>query len=98
MDGFDPGARVVVMAATNRAEILDAALLRPGRFDRTVEIPLPNYVERTAILAIHGNGKTLAPDVDLGLVARGTRSWPRSRSMPTPSPRSRSCPVVPLLA
>jgi ATP-dependent Zn protease len=57
MDGFEPGARVVVMAATNRAEILDAALLRPGRFDRTVEIPLPNYVERTAILAIHGRGQ-----------------------------------------
>jgi cell division protease FtsH len=72
MDGFEPGARVVVMAATNRAEILDAALLRPGRFDRTVEIPLPNYAERTAILAIHGEGKTLAPDVDLGVVSRGT--------------------------
>ena len=72
MDGFEPGASVVVMAATNRAEILDAALLRPGRFDRTVEIPLPNYVERTAILAIHGKGKTLAPDVDLDVVARGT--------------------------
>src|SRR5579863_2569096 len=72
MDGFEPGASVVVMAATNRAEILDAALLRPGRFDRTVEIPLPNYVERTAILAIHGRGKTLAPDVDLGVVSRGT--------------------------
>jgi cell division protease FtsH len=72
MDGFEPGASVVVMAATNRAEILDAALLRPGRFDRTVEIPLPNYLERTAILAIHGKGKTLAPDVDLDVVARGT--------------------------
>ena len=72
MDGFEPGARVVVMAATNRAEILDAALLRPGRFDRTVEIPLPNYKERTAILAIHGKGKTLAPDVDLDVVSRGT--------------------------
>jgi cell division protease FtsH len=72
MDGFEPGARVVVMAATNRAEILDAALLRPGRFDRTVEIPLPNFVERTAILKIHGKGKTLAPDVDLDVVARGT--------------------------
>ena len=60
------------MAATNRAEILDAALLRPGRFDRTVEIPLPNYAERTAILAIHGKGKRLAPDVDLGVVSRGT--------------------------
>ena len=72
MDGFEPGASVVVMAATNRAEILDAALLRPGRFDRTVEIPLPNYRERTAILAIHGKGKTLAPDVDLDVVSRGT--------------------------
>jgi cell division protease FtsH len=72
MDGFEPGASVVVMAATNRAEILDAALLRPGRFDRTVEIPLPNYVERTAILDIHGRGKTLAADVDFNLVSRGT--------------------------
>src|ERR1700729_593694 len=72
MDGFEPGASVVVMAATNRAEILDAALLRPGRFDRMVEIPLPNYVERTAILAIHGRGKTLAPDVDFDVVSRGT--------------------------
>ena len=72
MDGFEPGANVVVMAATNRAEILDAALLRPGRFDRTVEIPLPNMVERTAILAIHGRGKTLGPDVDLDVVSRGT--------------------------
>ena len=72
MDGFEPGASVVVMAATNRAEILDAALLRPGRFDRTVEIPLPSYMERTAILAIHGRGKRLAPDVDLDVVSRGT--------------------------
>ena len=72
MDGFEPGASVVVMAATNRAEILDAALLRPGRFDRTVEIPLPNQSERTAILAIHGRGKHLGPDVDLDAVSRGT--------------------------
>jgi cell division protease FtsH len=72
MDGFEPGANVVVMAATNRAEILDAALLRPGRFDRTVEIPLPNQKERAAILAIHGRGKKLGPDVDLDAVSRGT--------------------------
>ena len=72
MDGFDPSTSVVVMAATNRAEILDAALLRPGRFDRTVEIPLPNQRERTAILAIHGQKKQLGPDVDLGAVSRGT--------------------------
>ncbi len=72
MDGFEPGASVVVMGATNRAEILDTALLRPGRFDRTVEIPLPNQKERMAILAIHGRGKSLGPDVDLGTVSRGT--------------------------
>jgi cell division protease FtsH len=72
MDGFEPGNSVVVMAATNRAEILDTALLRPGRFDRTVEIPLPRQVERMAILAIHGRGKKLGPDVDLDGVSRGT--------------------------
>ncbi len=72
MDGFEPGASVVVMAATNRAEILDAALLRPGRFDRTVEIPLPNQRERLAILEIHEKGKKIGPDVDLGAVSRGT--------------------------
>ena len=72
MDGFEPGTSVVVMAATNRAEILDAALLRPGRFDRTVEIPLPNQKERTAILGIHGRGKKLGLDVDLDAVSRGT--------------------------
>jgi cell division protease FtsH len=72
MDGFEPGASVVVIAATNRAEILDDALLRPGRFDRTVEIPLPNLKERAAILAIHGRGKKRGEDVDLKMVARGT--------------------------
>jgi cell division protease FtsH len=72
MDGFEPGVDVVVLAATNRAEILDDALLRPGRFDRTVEIPLPNKAERTAILAVHGRGKTFGADVDLEVVARGT--------------------------
>ncbi len=72
MDGFEPGASVVVIAATNRAEILDTALLRPGRFDRTVEIPLPNQAERTAILAVHGRGKRLSRDVDLDAVSRGT--------------------------
>jgi len=72
MDGFEPGASVVVMAATNRAEILDTALLRPGRFDRTVEIPLPNQTERTAILAIHSKTKKLGPQVDLDAVSRGT--------------------------
>ena len=72
MDGFDTGTGVVVLAATNRPEILDPALLRPGRFDRQVEIPLPNLKERAAILAVHSRGKPHAPDVDLDVVARGT--------------------------
>jgi cell division protease FtsH len=72
MDGFDPTTGVVVMAATNRPEVLDPALLRPGRFDREVEIPLPNQAERAAILAVHVQGKHLDPDVDFNAVARPT--------------------------
>ncbi|MGO9854633.1 MAG: ATP-dependent zinc metalloprotease FtsH [Acidimicrobiales bacterium] len=72
MDGFDPSTGVVVMAATNRPEVLDPALLRPGRFDREVEIPLPNQAERAAILKVHVTGKHLAPDVDFDDVARAT--------------------------
>jgi cell division protease FtsH len=72
MDGFDSTTGVVVLAATNRPEVLDAALLRPGRFDRQVEIPLPNQAERTAILAVHARDKHLDPDVDFGAVSRGT--------------------------
>ncbi len=72
MDGFEPSAGVVVLAATNRPEILDPALLRPGRFDREVTIPLPNVFERAAILAVHCRGKKLAPDVDLNAISRGT--------------------------
>jgi cell division protease FtsH len=72
MDGFDQTAGVVVIAATNRPESLDPALLRPGRFDRQVIVPLPNQIERAAILAVHAKGKKLAPDVDLTVTARGT--------------------------
>jgi len=72
MDGFDPAAGIVVLAATNRPEVLDPALLRPGRFDRQVTIPLPNLAERAAILAVHCRGKRLDPTVDLDVVARGT--------------------------
>jgi cell division protease FtsH len=72
MDGFDPATGIVVLAATNRPEVLDPALLRPGRFDRQVTIPLPNVSERSAILAVHCRGKQVAKDVDLGAVARGT--------------------------
>jgi len=72
MDGFDPAQGIVVLAATNRPEILDPALLRPGRFDRTVTIPLPTLAERRAILEVHCKDKQLGPDVDLNVVARGT--------------------------
>jgi cell division protease FtsH len=72
MDGFDPTMGIVVLAATNRPEVLDPALLRPGRFDRQVTIPLPNVSEREAILRVHTRGKKLSPNVDLGVVARGT--------------------------
>jgi cell division protease FtsH len=72
MDGFDPGMGIVVMGATNRPEILDPALLRPGRFDRQITIPLPNLAERAAILQVHCRNKQLGPDVDLTVVARGT--------------------------
>jgi cell division protease FtsH len=71
LDGFEPATGIVVLAATNRPEILDPALLRPGRFDRQVTIPLPNVHERSAILAVHCRGKKLH-NVDLNAIARGT--------------------------
>jgi len=72
MDGFDPATGIVVLAATNRPEILDPALLRPGRFDRQVVIPLPILSERLAILQVHSRGKQFDKSVDLAVVARGT--------------------------
>jgi cell division protease FtsH len=72
MDGFEMAEGIVVLAATNRPEILDPALLRPGRFDRQVTVPLPTMAERKAILEVHCRNKKLAPDVDLEVVARGT--------------------------
>ncbi|ACU54528.1 ATP-dependent metalloprotease FtsH [Acidimicrobium ferrooxidans DSM 10331] len=72
MDGFDPAEGIVVMAATNRPDILDPALLRPGRFDRQIVVPLPDLPERLAILQVHTRGKRLAPDVDLEVMAKGT--------------------------
>src|SRR5437868_1375894 len=72
MDGFSPSTGIVVLAATNRPEILDPAPLRPGRVDRQVTTPLPNVRERAAILAVHTRGKMVAPDVNLDAIARGT--------------------------
>ena len=72
MDGFGSNEGVIVMAATNRADILDNALLRPGRFDRQVYVGLPDIKGREAILRIHSRDKQLADDVDLNSIAKGT--------------------------
>ena len=70
MDGFDTDTNVIVMAATNRPDILDPALLRPGRFDRRVVLDRPDWLGRRKILDVHVRGKPLAPDVDLDRIAR----------------------------
>jgi cell division protease FtsH len=75
MDGFDEHHEVIVLAATNRPDVLDPALLRPGRFDRQVTIVLPDRRGREGILRIHTRGLRLAPDVDLGLMARTTTGF-----------------------
>ncbi|TDE86845.1 ATP-dependent zinc metalloprotease FtsH [Deinococcus sp. S9] len=72
MDGFDKTSSVIVLAATNRPDVLDPALLRPGRFDRQVTIDLPNLKEREAILKVHLRNKPLAPGVDVPEIARST--------------------------
>jgi cell division protease FtsH len=72
MDGFDTNTNVIVVSATNRPDILDPALLRPGRFDRQVVLDPPDIVGREAILQVHGKGKPLEPDVKLGTIARLT--------------------------
>jgi len=72
MDGFELSDQVIVMAATNRADVLDPALTRPGRFDRQVHVPLPDVEGRQAILNVHAKKIKLAPSVDLARVARGT--------------------------
>ncbi len=72
MDGFEPNAKVIVMAATNRPDVLDPALLRPGRFDRRVTIDLPDRKDREEILAVHARKKPLAEDVNLAIIAQRT--------------------------
>jgi cell division protease FtsH len=72
MDGFDSETNIVIIAATNRPDILDPALLRPGRFDRKVVVDRPDRRGREAILQVHARGKPLAPDVDLGVIAAQT--------------------------
>jgi cell division protease FtsH len=72
LDGFEPSEKVIVMAATNRPDVLDPALLRPGRFDRRVTIDPPDREDREAILGIHSRKKPLGPDVKLGVIAERT--------------------------
>ena len=72
MDGFDPKANVILIAATNRPDILDPALLRPGRFDRQIAVEAPDLKGREAILAVHAKGKPIVEDIDLATVARRT--------------------------
>ena len=72
MDGFEDTQGIVMLAATNRPDILDPALLRPGRFDRQVVVPLPELEDRLQILEVHTKGKQVGDNVDLGVVARGS--------------------------
>jgi len=72
MDGFETSEGIVILAATNRPDILDPALLRPGRFDRQIVVPLPENDERLAILKVHSRDKRMGPDADLEVMARAT--------------------------
>jgi len=72
MDGFDGNPGIITIAATNRADVLDKALLRPGRFDRKITVDLPDFKGRTRILGVHARGKPLEPDVDLEAIGRRT--------------------------
>ena len=72
MDGFETSEGIVILAATNRPDILDPALLRPGRFDRQIVVPLPEASERHAILKVHSRDKRMGPDVDLEMMAKAT--------------------------
>lgn len=75
MDGFTTNEGVIIMAATNRSDILDSALLRPGRFDRQVYVGLPDIKGREAILRVHARGKVIGDDVDLASIAKGTTGF-----------------------
>ncbi|WP_186480548.1 ATP-dependent zinc metalloprotease FtsH [Synechococcus sp. NOUM97013] len=75
MDGFEGNTGIIIVAATNRPDVLDAALMRPGRFDRQVTVDRPDYAGRLQILGVHARGKTLSKDVDLDKVARRTPGY-----------------------
>ena len=75
MDGFDNETNIIVMAATNRADVLDPALLRPGRFDRKIFVDLPDVKGREAILEVHARGKPVSSEVSFSDVARLTAGF-----------------------
>lgn len=75
MDGFEPNKGIILLAATNRPDVLDAALLRPGRFDRRITVPYPTLRGRVEILEVHLRNKTIAEDVDAEILARKTRGY-----------------------
>ena len=75
MDGFEGNSGIIIVAATNRPDVLDSALMRPGRFDRQVVVDRPDYAGRLQILGVHARGKTLSKDVDLDKVARRTPGY-----------------------
>lgn len=76
MDGFEGNTGIIIIAATNRPDVLDAALMRPGRFDRQVVVDRPDYSGRLEILNVHARGKTLSKDVDLEKIAVGLPASP----------------------
>lgn len=75
MDGFDPHVGIIIIAATNRPDVLDPALLRPGRFDRQIVVDMPNSTEREEILRIHAKNKPMTPEVNLTIIARRTAGF-----------------------
>ena len=75
MDGFDPNANIIVIAATNRPDVLDPALLRPGRFDRQIPVEPPDFAGRTAILGVHAKGKPMVENLDVEQIARKTPGY-----------------------
>ncbi len=93
MDGFEANEGIIIIAATNRPDVLDPALLRPGRFDRQVVVPRPDIDGREKILLVHMKKVPLAPDVNARTIARGTPAFrapisPISSTKPLCSPRA----------
>ena len=89
MDGFEGNSGIIIVAATNRPDVLDSALMRPGRFDRQVTVDRPDYAGRLQILNVHAKDKTLSKDVDLDKVARRTPGFTGCLLYTSPSPRDK---------